>query len=231
MRRNFLWIALLLAWPITALGDEHERHLTVTGVGLVEVVPDMATVRLGVTSEARGAREAIDENSRAMAAVLERLRAAEIEDRDIQTSNFSVSPRYDYNRQSGEAPRITGFVAQNMVAIRVRDLDRLGAILDEVARDGANSFNGLSFGLQDRTPAEDAARLAAVDEARRKAELYAGAAGVSLGPVVTLSESVGASPQPMMMAEQSMRAASDAVPVAAGELAVSARVTIVYAIE
>ncbi len=231
MRLRFLWIALLAAWPIAASGEGHERRLTVTGLGLVEVVPDMATVRLGVASEARGAREAIDENSRAMAAILERLRAAEIEERDIQTSNFSVSPRYDYNRQSGETPRITGFIAQNMVAVRVRDLDRLGTILDEVARDGANSFNGLSFGLQERAPAEDAARAAAVAEARRKAELYAGAAGVTLGAVMTLSESGGAAPQPMMMAVQSMRAASDAVPVAAGELTVSARVTIVYAIE
>lgn len=231
MRPTLLWTLLLVTFPFWALAEGHERRLTVTGTGLIEVAPDMATVSLGVTNDARSAREAIDDNARAMAGVLDRLRAAEIEDRDIQTSNFSVSPRFDYNRQSGEAPRITGFIAQNTVTVRVRDLERLGGILDEVARDGANSFNGLRFDLQDRGPVEDAAREAAVAEARRKADLYAAAAGVTLGAVMTLSESGGASPQPMMMAEQAMRASSDAVPVAAGELTVSARVTIVYAIE
>lgn len=231
MRLTFLWFALFAAWPFFAGAEGHERRLTVTGTGSIEVAPDMATIRLGVSSEALGAREAIDDNTRAMAGVLERLRAAEIEDRDIQTSNFSVSPRYDYNRQSGEAPKITGFIAQNMVTVRVRDLDRLGGILDEVARDGANSFNGLSFGLQDRGPVEDAAREAATAEARRKAELYAVAAGFTLGDVMTFSEGDDyVRVEPMMM-EQSMRASSDAVPVAAGELTVSARVTIVYAIE
>ena len=134
MRFSFLWIAALSIWPVLAGAQGDERRLTVTGTGLVEAVPDMATVQLGVSSEALGAREAIDGNSRAMAAVLERLQAAEIEERDIQTSNFTVSPRYDYNRQTGEAPRVVGFIAQNMVTVRVRDLARLGEILDAVAQ-------------------------------------------------------------------------------------------------
>ena len=230
MSLKWMWITVLSLWPVLAVAEGHERRITVTGSGAVEVVPDMATIQLGVANDARSAREAIENNSVAMAAVLERLTSAAIEARDIQTSNFSVSPRYDYNRQSGEAPKITGFVAQNMVTVRVRDMTRLGAILDEVARDGANSFNGLTFGLQEPGPAEDAAREAAVVEARRKAELYATAAGVSLGSVMTINEAGGARPQQVMMAE-TLRSTSDAVPVAAGELSVSARVTIVYAIE
>lgn len=229
MSLKWVWIAAFLSLPGAVLAQEDARRITVTGEGRVETAPDMATVTLGVTTEADGAREAIDSNSRAMAAVLERLTAAGIADRDLQTSNFSVTPRFDYSRTDGRG-EITGFVAQNSVVVRVRDLDGLGGILDAVARDGANNFQGLQFGLQDPGPVEDDAREAAVSEARRKAELYAAAAGVRLGALMTLSEEGGARPQPMMM-QAEMRAASDSVPVAAGEVSVTARVTLVYAIE
>jgi uncharacterized protein len=229
MSLKSLWIVVLLTLSGPAIAQEDARRITVTGEGRVETAPDMATVTLGVTSEAQGAREAIDENSRAMVAVLERLRGAGIEERDLQTADFTVSPRFDYSRSDG-AGEITGFVAQNTVSVRVRDLDRLGEILDAVARDGANSFQNLSFGLQNPEPSEDEAREAAVAEARRKAELYAAAAGVRLGALMTLSEEGGAPPQPKMM-QAEMRAASDSVPVAAGEVSLTSRVTLVYAIE
>lgn len=229
MSLKWIWIAAFLAMPGVALAQVGERRITVVGEGRVEAASDMATVTLGVTSEAKGAREAIDDNSRDMAAVLERLTAAGIADRDMQTANFSVSPRFDYSRSSGQGG-ITGFVAQNTVVVRVRDLDNLGGILDAVARDGANDFRGLQFGLQDPGPVEDEARKEAVAEARRKAELYAAAAGVTLGALMTLSEDGGATPQPMMM-QAEMRMASDSVPVAEGEVTVTAQVTLVYAIE
>lgn len=209
--------------------DALPRLMTVTGQGAVEMVPDMATVRLGVMTEARGAREAIDDNSRAMAGVLERLKGLGVADRDLQTSEFSVHPRW--NRVSGDqAPEVIGFVARNLLSVRVRDLARLGEVLDAVARDGANQFEGLAFGLQNPDPVEDAAREAAVAEARRKAQLYAAAAGVALGPLQSLSESGGVvAPMPMARAEMSM--VSEEVPMAAGEVSVSARVTLTYVIE
>jgi uncharacterized protein YggE len=229
MPLKWVWIVLFLGLGGQALAQADARRITVTGEGWVDVAPDMATVTLGVTSEAQGAREAIDDNSQAMAAVLERLRAAGIEERDLQTADFTVSPRFDYSRSDGRG-EITGFLAQNTVSVRVRDLEKLGEILDAVARDGANNFQNLSFGLQNPEPVEDAAREAAVAEARRKAELYARAAGVSLGALMTLSEEGGAPPQPMMM-QAEMRTASDSVPMAAGEVSVTSRVTLVYAIE
>ncbi len=226
------WIlAVTLCLPLAAAAEEAERRLTVTGEGRVEAVPDMATIRLGVTAEARTAAEAIRANSRSMTTVLERLKAAGIEDRDLQTSNFNVSPRWERSGSTNEAPRIVGFVAQNMLSVRIRDLSILGETLDAVARDGANNFSGLSFGLQDPEPARDAARAAAVAETRRKALLLAEAAGVTLGSILTIDEADGGNRPPVMMEMAEMRmAASDAVSVAPGELTMSARVRLVYEI-
>ncbi len=229
MALKWMWIAVLACLPCAALA-EGARQITVVGEGRVDSAPDMATVTLGVTTEAKGAREAIDENSRAMAAVLTRLKEAGIAERDLQTSDFSVWPRYDNRSLPAGTQGIAGFVVQNTVLVRVRDLDGLGGILDAVARDGANRFQGLSFGLQDPGPAEDAARKAAVTEARRKAALYAEAAGVALGDLVTLSEEMSAGPGPVMMQAEMLRSASNEVPVASGEVSVTARVVLVYEI-
>lgn len=225
------WIfgVILVVVPLVA-GAEDPRQITVQGEGSVEVVPDMATLSLGVVTEGDSAREAIDDNTRAMADVLARLTAEGIDGRDLQTSNFSVSPRFDYNSNPGRN-RITGFVAQNMLTVRVRDLDRLGEILDVVASDGANVFNGLRFGLQAPDPARDLARKAAVEEGRRLAALYAEAAGVTLGPLQTLSDVQIQSRGPVMMMQFERAASSDPVPIAEGELTYQAQVTMVYAIE
>lgn len=221
-------VLLMAAAPATAQDDA--RHITVTGEGVVDARPDMATIRLGVTTEARGAREAIDDNSKAMAGVLARLDGLGIAERDMQTANFSVQPRWSRGSySSGEGQKIEGFVAYNMLVVRVRDLDRLGEVLDAVTRDGANTFDGLRFGLQDPGPTDDEARRLAAQDGKRKAELYAEAAGVTLGPLVRIDEQgAGGGPGPMMMAEARM--ASDAVPVAAGEVTVTAQVRMIYEI-
>ena len=223
-----LIIVLALAVHPVGIAAQDARQITVSGVGAVEAEPDMATITLGVTSEARGAREAIDENSKAMAGVLERLLAAGIEGRDLQTTLFSVSPRFDYRNSTSET-KPSGFVAQNFLTIRVRDLTRLGEVLDEVGRDGANAFNGLAFGLQNPQPIEDAAREAAVADARRKAELFAAASGVALGRVLLINEGGGAS-RPQVFAAEAASRSSNAVPIASGELTVTARITVIYEI-
>lgn len=231
MSLKWIGVFLLALLPAWAQAQDDARRITVLGEGRVEAVPDMATLSLGVVSEARTAREAIDENSGSMAAVLERLRSEGIAETDLQTSNFSVSPRYDHRNSSGEN-RIIGFVAQNMLSVRVRDLERLGAILDLVADVGANSFQGLRFSLQEPGPVEDAARAAAVAEGRRIAELYAAAGGVTLGALMRLSDVVVAQPGPVMMMQAERMAADGAsVPMAAGEVTFTARVTMIYAIE
>ena len=228
MRMVRIALAVLLI-ASTAWAETPSRSMTVTGEGRVETAPDMATIRLGVVTEARGAREAIDTNSRAMDGVLDRLRGLGIAARDLQTSDFSVSPRW--RRGQGDTPpEISGFVARNLLIVRIRDLDSLGTVLDAVTRDGANTFEGLAFGLQTPGPHEDAARRAAVADARRKAALYAEAGEFALGPLLSLSESGGGS-APRAMARAEMAVAMDAVPVAPGEVDLVARVTLTYAIE
>lgn len=228
----FLILSLALSLPAAAEDDDEalQPRMAVTGEGSVDVAPDMATVRLGVLAEAVEAGDAIGEMNRAMTDVLDRIAASGIEGRDVQTADLSVQPRWDH-RPNGEAPRIAGFQARTTVTVRVRDLDRLGEVLDAVARDGANLFEGVSFGLQDPEPVRDAARRAAVADARRKAALYAEAAGVGLGPLLRLSEAGGAPPEPMPLARMEMAMAADAMPVAGGELTVTAWVTLVYGLE
>lgn len=210
-----------------ALADD-TRVITTNGIGTVETTPDMATLRLGVTHEDKEAAAAMAATSAGVTAVLSRLEAAGIAARDMQTDQLSLQPIWsDYNSNTRDARRITGFLATNMLTVRVRDLDTLGGILDLVIGDGANSFNGLSFGLQEPKPSQDAARADAVKDAIDRAQQLAEAAGVTLGPIQSISEHGGfARPQMMEMAA----ARSADVPIASGELTVSAQVNIVFAI-
>ena len=227
-----LALALLLAVPAAAVlpaAAVAAGKITVTGQGMVPASPDMATIMLGVTSQSKTAQTAMADNSAAVAAILAQLKAAGIEDRDVQTSGLSLNPQFDYNQSAdGKLPEILGYVASNNVTVRVRALDGLGPVLDSVIQQGANTFNGLTFGLASPEPVMDEARKLAVADARRKAELYAAAAGVRLGPVLTISENGGYSePQPMFrMAADSV--SGGAVPVASGEIGITATVTIEY---
>ncbi len=222
--------ALFLALPGIGAAQEPPATITVTGEGRVEAAPDMATVSLGVTTEAETASAAMAENSNAVAAILEQLSGAGIEARDIQTSGLSLGPRYNYRSSGDQPPEITGYTASNMVTVRVRALDTLGGVLDRVVSGGANTLNGLGFGLQDDQAAMDEARRGAVAEAARKAALFAEAAGVALGPILSIHEGGAMMPQPKMMAAEASFARDGGVPVAGGELSIRADVTIVYSI-
>lgn len=226
---TLLALTASLALPLPALADDAMRPtITVTGTGTVEAVPDIATLSIGVTTQGETAAEALSANSAALDAVMARLTAAGIEARDMQTSNLSLNPNWTgYDSSSVSGPTIAGYVATNMLTIRVRALDGLGAVLDAAVADGANTLNGLTFGLADPDPALDAARQEAVAVARARAALLATAAGVKLGRVLSISE--GAAPMdpvPMFRAE----ASASPVPVAGGEVGLSASVTIFYEI-
>jgi uncharacterized protein YggE len=224
-----LALTTALAVPLPALAeDAMPPMITVTGTGTVEAVPDIATLSIGVTSQGDTAAAALSANSAQLEAVMARLTATGIEARDMQTSNLSLNPNWTGNDgSSGSAPTIAGFVASNILTIRVRQIDGLGAVLDAVVADGANTLNGLSFGLADPDPVLDEARKEAVADARARAELLAAAAGVKLGRVISISDgSMPSGPMPMFRAD----AAAMAVPVAGGELGLSASVTIFYEI-
>lgn len=204
--------------------------MTVTGEGSVARAPDMATISLGVTTEAKTAAAALSQASERLGGVLKRLEADGIAGRDIQSTGINVSPRWENGSASvGRPAKIAGFMASGSISVKVRALGRLGTVLDDAVKDGANLLSGLSFGLAEPGPAEDAARKAAVADAMRKAALYAKAAGVKLGPVQSIAETGGRTPVPMLRAAP-MSLAATPVPVAQGEVQVKAELRMVFAI-
>src|SRR5215471_5217711 len=198
-----------------------EKLVTVTGEATVAVAPDAAVIRIGVTSQDKTAREASDANAKQMSAVLAAIKDTGIAERDIQTSRLSLQPQYDSSK-SGNA-RLTGFQANNQVTVRIRDIDKLATVLDRAIASGANEMSGIEFVVTEQSRMLDQARDDAIADARRKAELYAKAAGTKLGNVILISEEGGA-PQPRPM--QALRAG--AVAIAPGEQTLRAIVTVSY---
>ncbi len=218
-----LSLSMLLSLPASA---QEGPSLTVTGEGQVTAVPDMATITLGVTERADTAADAMDAVSEAVSDIVARMRHFGIDARDMQTSDLSLNPLWR-NSSSGPSRQMDGFEASNRLTVRVRDMDQLSTILQTAMEDGANRFSGLHFGMQNPRPLENRARRAAVADALAKAELYAEAAGVRLGPVRRMSEAGISGPIPGGM----MMARAESMPVAAGETGISAQVTIVFDLE
>lgn len=232
-------VAALAAVVSPVMADEREPvpRILVSGEGSAEIAPDMAVLVLTVTREAETAREALDANSAAMAEVLQAMRDEKIEARDLQTAGFSIQPRYNYPapKPSGERePRqIIGYTVRNSLSVRVRDIDRVGAILDKSVTLGVNEGGNITFTNADPAAAIAEARTEAVEDARRKAETLAAAAGVKTGRILEISEqSFAPRPIPMLNAEVAMSRAADAAPpVAAGENSYQVTVQVSYAIE
>lgn len=223
--RLFIPCALVAAvlWPLASLAQVNGT-LTVTGMATVTAVPDQATLSLGVTTTGATAAAAMGANNDAASAVIARLIAAKVADRDMQTTGLSLNPNWVMNA-AGTTQEIQGYTASSTLTVRIAALDAAGAILDAAIADGANTLNGLTFGLADPRPAEDDARKAAVADALARAQVLALAAGETLGPIVSITEG-GGGQQPMPMLFKA--AADSAVPLAAGEVGVSAEVTIVW---
>jgi hypothetical protein len=224
-------IAALATTP--ALADEAKisRTISMTGHGEVMVVPDMADISIGVTSQAPTAREAQTANSESMNRIIAALKAAGIAEKDIQTQNYMVQPRYDYSN-STQPPRLMGYDVSNSVMIAARDLSKLGEVLDATVTAGSNMINGISFGVDKPEAARDQARKLAAADATRKAQLYAEAMAVKLGKIISMSESGGfVPPVPMQARAMRMEAADGAVPIARGEQAIAVDVNIVWEIE
>lgn len=212
----------LAALPILSVSAHAaERSITVTGEATVSVAPDNANIRLGVTSQGKNAREASEANARQMTNVLAAIREAGVADRDVQTSRLSLQPQYEQGK-AGPA-RLLGFQVTNQITIRIRDIDKFPGILDRAITAGANEMSGIEFVVSEQSKLLDQARDDAVSDARRKAELYAKAAGVKLGPVTSITEEGSSPPRPVV---QAMRAS--AVPVAPGEQLLRAAVTVTF---
>jgi uncharacterized protein YggE len=214
-----LLIAAALLAPLAARAAD--KTVTVSGEATVAVAPDTAIIRIGVTSQGKTAREASDANAHKMTTVLGAIKESGISDRDVQTSRLTLQPQYDPNK-AGPA-RLLGFQVTNQVTVKIRDIDKLPNILDKAIGAGANEMSGIEFVVSEQSKLLDQARDEAIADARRKADLYARAAGTKLGPVVAIAEEgVPNPPRPMA----ALRAG--AVPVAPGERELRAVVTVSY---
>ncbi|MDF0488267.1 SIMPL domain-containing protein [Sphingomonas sp. H39-1-10] len=198
--------------------------LDVQAEGSTTRAPDVATIRAGVVTQSATAAAALGDNAQRMARVLDALKRAGVNARDVQTATVNLSPQYRY--AEGQAPTITGYQATNSVAIRFRDIAKAGAILDTLAGVGANQIDGPNLSIDNPEAALDEARAAAIKIARARADLYARAAGLSVARIVSIAETGvndGATPGPVMF-QRAVRA--DSTPVAAGESRVSASLTV-----
>ena len=221
-------LALLGAMPAAQADDEKPRRsITVSASGNVTVEPDQARITSGVASDGASAREALTANTAAMQKVIAELKAAGIDPKDIQTASFRVEPRYTRPIE-GQAPKIDGYSVTNEVQVLVRDLDKLGDILDRLVTAGANQTAGLNFEVSKAETLLDEARQQAVANALRRAKLYAAAAGAEVAEVLTIVEGGGEPPRPMVMA-RAMKA--EAVPIERGTETLEANVTITWALK
>ncbi len=222
--------ALLLAMPALAQNSNKSGTISLQGNGKVVSSPDMAIISSGVVTMAKTARAALSANSAAMGQLFKLFNAANIENRD----NFSIQPQYIYSDRRNEngfskPPRISGYQVSSNVSVKLRNLDKLGSLLDSAVSVGANQINSITFTVNDSAPLVAKARRAAMADAIAKAKLYADAAGVRLGEIVSISEGAGGIVQPRFAAMAlSKGAPGQPVPVAGGELAFSKQVSVVW---
>jgi uncharacterized protein YggE len=200
--------------------------ISVSGEAQVSVPPDLAQIDAGVSTEAKTAREASEANNAAMGKVLLALKGAGIEEKDFQTSRLSLQPQYAPNRSGPNA--VVGYRAANRVTIKLRDISKVAGTIDILVGAGANELGGINFVVTAASKLLDDAREQAIADARRKAEIYARAAGVTLGSPVSISEEGAAGPAPFRKMTAGMAASA---PVAQGEETLHVTVSVSWAIK
>jgi uncharacterized protein YggE len=230
IRRSYLACSLILALATSftlsaSADDDGRRHITVSGKGEVSAAPDMATMSIGVETEATTPSDAMSSNAQRMTDVMARLKEAGIDDKDLQTRQLSIWPVY---AERNQPRKVIAYRANNQLSVTIRDLASLGDILDQAVKDGANQINGPSFSHASPEPLLDAARDAAIADAIAKAKRYAAAADVALGDVISIDEG-GVNPGfPGRARAEAMMAST---PIAPGEQSFEATVTMTFAIE
>lgn len=219
--------------PAAVAQERPAPHIAVTGEGEVALAPDMAVLGLAVVSEEETARAALDANNEAMAGVLAAMAEIGIAERDLQTSGFTINPRYSSAKSSTDRqePRIIGYRVHNSLTVRVRDLAKLGAIIDRSVSLGVNQGGNITFTNDDPSAAITEARASAMTDAIARARTLTEAAGVGLGKVLSINEqSFRPQPMPVARAELATRG-GDAVPVAAGENTYRVQVSVTFALD
>lgn len=228
MRYAALSLAALAAASSSALAQQTQTPpptISVSGEATVSVAPDMAQIDGGVTTEAKTAREASDANNKAMNAVLAALKAAGIAAADIQTSRLSLMPQSSAPTRQGATPQITGYHTSNRVTVRIRDVTKVASTIDTLVTAGANDIGGIAFIVTKQSQLLDEARGKAIEDARRKAEVYAKAANVRIGAPVSITEEGSGGPAPMMRASYKADAAGAVVSPGEETLRISVQVS------
>ena len=233
---RILLYALILLTPLAQAEPVKDiAKILVSGEGQVAIAPDMAVISLTVNREADTARAALYANNEAMEDILKAMKKEGIKEKDLQTSGFSIQPRYVYPKlqAAGERPppRIAGYTVRNRLSVRLRDISMVGKILDMSVTLGVNEGDNIQFSNAEPGVILEQARDAAVKDAMARAKTLAAAAGVGLGEILEISErSRSPGPAPMAMAEMAVARVSDAVPVATGENTYRVNVDMTFAI-
>ena len=220
-------LAAVFAATLPALADDVVSAITVSGEASVPAAPDLAQIDAGVANDAKSAKEASDANNAAMGKVLLALKGAGIAEKDYQTSRLSLQPQYGQNKSTGASP-VVGFRASNRVTVKIRDVTKVAGIIDTLVGAGANDIGNISFEVTQASKLLDDARVQAVADARRKAEIYAKATGVTLGAPLSVSE--GGAPVPLFKARMATAPMAAPAAVAPGEETLSVTVNVSWAI-
>jgi uncharacterized protein YggE len=224
-----LGLAVALTWPLGAQESQDpgpsDRTVSTTGTAIVRSAPDEALVTLGVRTDGATAQEAMDRNAEQMQAVVRALLGAGLDEDDLATASINLYPRWD-----DTGTTVDGFTAENQVTATVRNLDRVGTVIDEGVAAGANLASGITFRVSNGNEAGDRALTEAVADARRKAEVLAAAGGAELGSVVTIAESSTSVSPPVIYEEAFAAADGRATPVLPPTLESQVVVTVVWAL-
>lgn len=228
-----LVVSLLSACAPTATNAQnpYPRQLNASGQGKVYIVPDLAYIYIGVRVQTTSLSDSLNQSNQKAAEIASQLKELGVDAQDIQTSAFNVYPQQNYD-QNGQ-PTETDYVVENTVNVTLRDLNKLGQVLDAVVRSGANSINGISFDVADRATAEAQARELAIKDAQASAAEIAKISGVSLGDLISVNVYNSSSPATVYEGKGggAMSATSGQVPVAAGQLLITADANVAYAIK
>jgi uncharacterized protein len=233
--RGIVLTTLLTAFALPSQADtDPVRYVEVSASGTVSAAPDNALLSLSVVRTGKTARQALDANNAAMTKVLSGLVKAGISKTDLQTSGFSMQPRYVHPKPGRDgqrpAPVLTGYSVSNQLAVRIRDIGRVGAVLDQVVSLGVNQIGNIRFMVEEPDQLRDQARVAAVKNARKKALTLTRTGEVSLGRMLSVTEQSTGLPPQLMRAERAMMSAPGRVPVAEGEISFRVDVRVRWAL-
>jgi uncharacterized protein YggE len=229
MRHRHAFAAIVFACAISpAFAETQPPAISVSGEATISVPPDLAEINGGVTTEAKNARDASAANNKAMSAVLQALKASGVAEKDIQTSRLSLQPQSAPIKGNNGPMQIVGYRASNRVTVTVRDVTKVANAIDALVSSGANDISGISFMVSQASKLLDDARAKAIDDAHRKADIYARAAGVTLGAPLSISEQGMPGPMPYRKMAAAM---ADSAPVAPGEEMLRVSVSVSYEIK